>query len=161
MKKTWFLILFLTLVIITLIVLILWTPKSNQTNTTEVPISSTQPVIFDPKKIDQNTQEFSIIDVTPDPTQPITDRFTPFEITFNQQVIDTSVKVITIPNLKIQTKFYHTKIGYSVLEIIPIDPWQDQTSYQLILNQDIQTQDGIKLGVDYIINFKIQAYLGL
>lgn len=161
MNKTWILILFLIIVIITLVILIWWVPKSSPPSTTEKPIASTQPVIFDPRKIDQNAKEFSIIGVTPNPTQIVTDRFTPFEITFNQQVIDTSVKVTTIPNLKIQTNLYHTKIGSSVLEIIPIDPWQDQISYQIILNKDLQTKDGVKLGKDYIINFKIEAYLGL
>lgn len=161
MKKTWILILFLTLVVIILVILIWWAPKSNKSIVPETPIASTQPVIFDPKKIDQNTQAFSITNVTPDPTQPVTDRFTPFDITFSQQVADTTVRVTIVPNLKIQTNLYHTKIGSSVLEIIPIAPWQDQTSYQLILDKDIQAKDGIKLGKAYIINFKIQAYLGL
>ena len=161
MNKTWILIFFLILVVITLIILILWNPKQNEPTTPKEPISSTEPVIFDPKKIDQNTQEFAIIGVTPDPTQVVTDRFTPFEITFNQTVVESSIKLLIVPNLKIQTNLYHTKVGYSILEIIPIDPWQDQTDYQIILNKDIQTKEGTKLGKDYVINFKIQAYLGL
>lgn len=135
------------------------TKDSTQPVSTSIPTS--QPVIFDPKKIDQNTQEFTITEVSPDLTQPITDRFIPLEITFNQTTEKSAIKFTLVPNNNIQTNFYNTKVGYSVLEIIPIDPWLDNTSYQLILDKSTQTKGGTLLGKDYVINFKVEAYTGI
>lgn len=129
-------------------------PKTPSPKITPTPIKFEQ-------KVELETTDFTIVEIIPDTKTPLSDRFQPLEIIFNKPVNKNTIHFTFSPNNKVTTNFYKTKIDFSSLQIIPLDPWNDLQNYQLILSKDIQTENGIKLGKDFIIDFRVEAYKGL
>lgn len=125
------------------------------------PTATPTPLRFDRNKINLETTDLTVIGINPDVDIPFSDRFQPIEITFNKSINESTIRFILSPNNRVTTNFYKTKVGYSFLQIVPLDPWNDMQSYELTLSKDIQTETGVRLGKDIIVNFRVEAYKGL
>lgn len=158
-KKTFILILGLVFILILVAFIQFMALRSGDKSLAPTrPIKQVSP---EPKSNQQSQEDFAVVSVSPNIKSPFTDRFQPIEITFNKPLNEGIIPLSLTPQNNIKTQVSQTKLGYSFLEIIPIEPWTDNQNYQMILSKNIQTEDGIKLGKDYIINFRVQAYLGL